>query len=682
MKPLKGKKYEKIVKEAIKRFKVAVDAESDNRRLALDDIDFRNGDQWEAGVKRIREHEGRPCLTINKLEQRVDQVTGDQRMNRMGAIIRPLNSTNSFTERAPGRNFTLAQVYSGIIKNIESISNAKSAYDIAFDQAVGHGFGFWSIKTEYNDDDSFDQDIKIRRINNSMRVYLDPSAQEVTKKDAMWGFITTMVDKDEYPDASWEIGIGEEQSMWFDDDKVRIAEYFRRVEVEIEVWKTQAGVIRVKDDDMDIRDELTQQGVVPDKKRTATTYKVEWYKLSANEVFEETVFPSKFIPIIPCYGKELNVDGETIYRGVIRYAKDPQRIYNYTRTASVEQVALAPKAPWVIEESQIGNHKGVWENANVKNYSMLPYKNKPGVPPPMRQAPPQPSSGWISESQIADQDIDASSGMYKASLGAPSNERSGKAINARKVEGDVGTYHYHDNRALSLQHTYEILVDMIPRVYDTARVIRIQTPDDKEEMISINQEVFDQGSQQWIKIYDLSMGKYDVAVDVGASYTTQRQMASESMMELIQYAPQLAGQIIDLIAKNLDWPGADEIAERLKDNRPTMEQVQQQIQQQTQQAVQTALNGEKHQLDVFKAQTDRLSKIRKAENDDDALEVKLLELLEASNADVRSQVLQMINELNEEDQRRTPTGSPEVIVNENQQRGIPQGAPGVVINER
>ena len=682
MKPLKGKKYEKVVKEAVKRFKVAVDADSDNRKLALDDIDFRNGDQWEDGVKRIREHEGRPCLTINKLEQRVDQVTGDQRMNRMGAVIRPLDSTNSYTERVPGRNFSMAEIYSGIIKNIESTSNAKSAYDIAFDQAVGHGFGFWSIKTEYNDDDSFDQDIKIRRISNSMRVYLDPFAQEVTKKDAMWGFITTLVDKEDYPDASWEVGIGEGQSMWFDNDKVRIAEYFRRVEIEIEIWKTPEGVIRVKDDTLDIRDELMSRGINPEQKRTAKTHKVEWYKLSANEVFEETVFPSKFIPIIPCYGKELNVNGETIYRGVIRYAKDPQRIYNYTRTASVEQVALAPKAPWVIEESQIGSHKNAWENANIKNYSMLPYKNKPGVPPPMRQAPPQPSSGWISESQIADQDIDSASGMYKASLGAPSNERSGKAINARKVEGDVGTYHYHDNRALSLQHTYEILVDMIPRVYDTARAVRIQTPDDNEEMININQEVFDRDSQQWIKIYDLSLGKYDVAVDVGASYTTQRQMASESMMELIQYAPQLAGQIIDLIAKNLDWPGADEIAERLKDNRPTMEQIQQQIQQQTQQAVQSALNGEQHQLDVFKAQTDRLSKIRKAENDDDALEVKLLELLEASDADVRSQVMQLINELNQEQQNNVPAMAPGIVVNENQRGGTPQGAPGVVINER
>jgi len=644
-------KHKEVIEEALSRFRVAYDAESTNRELALDDIKFRNGDQWEDSVKRQREIEHRPCLTINKLEQRVDQVTGDQRMNRMGAIIRPLDSTNSYTEKHPGSNFTLAQIYSGIIKNIEATSNAKAAYDVAFDHAAGHGFGFWSIKTEYNDDDSFDQDIKIRRINNAFRVYLDPSAEEVTKKDAMWGFITSMVDKDEYPGADWDSGRGDSDLLWFDKEKGRIAEYFRRVEVDIIVWKLPSGeVIRVKDDKIDIRDEYTDQGIQPVKEKKAKTYKVEWYKLSANEVFEEREFPSKYIPIIPCYGKELNVDGETIYRGVIRYAKDPQRIYNYTRTASIEQVALAPKAPWVIEEGQLGAHKGKWENANIKNYAVLPYKNKPGVAPPQRQMPPQPSSGWLAESSISDQDIDAASGMYKASLGAPSNERSGKAINARKVEGDVGTFHYHDNRAMALQHTYEILVDMIPRVYDTDRVVRIKTFEDKEEMININKEIYDNESERWIKVYDLSQGKYDVTVDVGASYTTQRQMASESMMELIQYAPQLAPRILDLIAKNLDWPGADDIAERLKDNRPSEEEMQQIIQQQVQQAVQQVQNSQEFQLEKFKAMSDRIAKTRKADADDDKLEIELLKLLDdngVTDQDIQSRAMELISQLRE-----------------------------------
>ncbi|MBT8450225.1 MAG: hypothetical protein KJO69_11070 [Gammaproteobacteria bacterium] len=395
-------KDEDIIQEALRRFKLCIDAESDNRDLALDDINFRNNDQWEDSVK--RERKNRPCLTVNKLEQRVDQVTGDQRMNRMGPVIRPLNVTES------NGNFTQAEVLTGIIRNIEAVSNAKTAYTTAFDHAVGHGFGYWRIITEYNDDDSFEQDIKIKRIPNSMTVYLDPAAEEMTKKDAMYGFVTKMVDKEEYPNADWERGKGEEREQWFDNEKVRIAEYFRRVETKALLWSVNGETIKVKDDEKDIRDELREQGTEPDKEREVTTYKVEWYKLSANEIFERTVFPSKYIPIIPCYGKELNVKGKTFYRGVIRYAKDPQRIYNYTRSASVEQVALAPKAPWVVEEQQLGDHKKIWETANAKNYSVLPYKHIPGVPPPQRQMPPQPSSGWISESGIADQDIDSASG--------------------------------------------------------------------------------------------------------------------------------------------------------------------------------------------------------------------------------------------------------------------------------
>jgi len=641
---------EEIIEEAVKRFKIAVDAESLNRELALDDINFRNGDQWETGIKQEREREGRPCLTINKLEQRVDQVTGDQRMNRMGALIRPLDSTNSYTERVEGANFTLAQIYQGIIKNIENVSNAKSAYDMGFDHAVGHGFGYWSIYTEYNDDDSFDQDIKIRRINNSFRVYLDPSAEEVTKIDAMWGFITSFVDKEEYPNANWERGRGEHHELWYEGEKVRIAEYFRRVEMEIIIWKTSDGrVLKVKDDFMDIRDELIAEGITRVKERKGTTYKVEWYELSTNEIFSKTDFPSKYIPIIPCYGKELNVDGKTIYRGVIRYAKDPQRIYNYTRTASVEQVALAPKAPWVIEESQIGNHKKMWDTANVKNHAVLPYKNKPGVPPPQRQAPPQPSSGWLAESSISDQDIDASSGLYKASLGAPSNERSGKAINARKIEGDVGTYHFHDNRALSLQHTYEILVDMIPRVYDNDRIVRIKTPQDKEEMININQEIFDDESG-WVKIYDLSQGKYDVTVDIGASYTTQRELASEGMKETLQYAPQLTQKLLPLIAKNLDWPGADDIVDVLKEDEITPEQVQQAVEQ----AVQQALAGQEYQVKQFEAQTKRLTAMGSIENDEENLKVELLKVMESaeiSDQEVHTRAVELINQIGEPQQQ-------------------------------
>jgi len=642
-KKVSQKRQEEILEEARKRFKIAFEAEASQRELELDDINFRNGDQWYEEDRKQRETDHRPVLTVNKLEQRVDQVTGDQRMNRMGAIIRPLDSGSGGKQG----NYNLAQLMGGIIKNIEAVSNAKQAYDTAFDHAVGHGRGYWRIITEYSSDDTFDQDITIKRINNHFRVYLDPSAEDVTKKDAKWGFVTRLVDKDEYPTANWDFGTGDDYTLWYENDKVRIAEYFRLVPEKHIIWMIDGKAIKVKDSKTDIRDELTLDGVKPEKTREVDCYKCEWFEVSANEVFNEKEFPSKYIPIIPCYGKELNVKGKTYYRGVIRYAKDPQRIYNYTRTASVEQVALAPKAPWVMEESQLGNHAKMWETANVKNYSTLIYKNKVGVPPPQRQAPPQPSSGWISESQIADQDIDAASGLYKASLGAPSNERSGKAINARKVEGDVGTYHFHDNRAMSLQHSYEILVDMIPRVYDSQRIIRIKKFDDQEDMVEINKTIIDRQTGQVVKMYDLSIGKYDVVVDVGASYTTQRQQASESMMELIQYAPQLADRILDIIAKNLDWPGAEEISERLADKRPTQQQMQQIIAE----AVGKAMNSEKMQIEKFNAKTKRMQTIGDILADGDKIEVELLKLLDANgitDEEIKARAIDIVQRMNDE----------------------------------
>lgn len=660
-----SKKHTEVLEEAVKRFSQAVEHESENRELALDDINFRHGNQWSEGDRAERSADGRPCLTINKLEQRVDQVTGDQRMNRMGALIRPLDSTNSHSS-----SFTLAQVMQGLIKNIEQVSNAKTAYDTMFDHAVGHGFGFCRIITEFTDDSSFDQDIKIKGINNSMRVYLDPSAEEATKKDAKWGFVTSMVDKEDYPNADWDVGKGEERALWKDGEKVRIAEYFRLVPEDIIIWSIDGKAVKVKDSKTDIRDELTEEGVKPAKERTVESYKCEWYKLCINEVFEEKEFPSKYIPIIPCYGKVLNVRGKDFYRGVIRYSKDPQRIYNYTRTASVEQIALAPKAPWVMEEGQLGDHQKMWENANTKNYSVLAYHHVAGVAPPMRQPPPQPSSGWLAESSIADQDIDASSGLYKASLGAPSNERSGKAISERKMEGDVGTFHFHDNRAQSLQHVYEILVDMIPRVYDSTRVVRINKFDDKEEMIEINRTVTDRQTGQPVKMYDLSMGKYDVAVDVGASYTTQRQQSAESMMELIQYAPSIAERILPVIAKSLDWHGADEIAEILQDKRPSQEEVQQQIQQ----AVEQTQSSEFVKNERFKANTQRIKVLGDIQDSDDKLEVELIKIMndEDMSKESRQDKIQEVMQKQKEDWAKTQMES---MKDTQPEQGMPQGAP-------
>ena len=261
--------------------------------------------------------------------------------------------------------------------------------------------------------------------------------------------------------------------------------------------------------------------------------------------------------------------------------------------------------------------------------------------------PPQPSAAWLSESSIADQDIDASSGLYKASLGAPSNERSGKAISERKMEGDVGTFHFHDNRAQSLQHTYEILVDMIPRVYDSERIVRIHKFDDKQEMVELNKKVFDEGSGKWVKMYDLSMGKYDVAVDVGASYTTQRQQSAESMMELIQYAPAIAERIMPIIAKSLDWHGADEIAEVLADKRPTQQEVQGQIQQ----AVTEAQNSEYVKGEKFKAMTQRIKVIGDMQTDDDKIEVELMKIMQDANIsdqEMNQKIFELVQSMKEE----------------------------------
>ncbi len=627
---------ESILVEARERFRRSMEAWDENRKLAEEDIDFRNGDQWPEQVRKQREQEARPCLTFNKLEQRIDQVVGDHRQNRTSIQVHPVGGHNDRMPKvvnlAGTKDYELAEVYTGLIRNIEVQSNANFAYDTAFDHAVGHGFGFFRIVTEYVSDDVFEQDIRIRRIKNPFTVYFDPDIQEPDGSDANFCFITALMSKDEFqrrfPKAEpvdWDLGgQGEQYDEWYDGDRVRVAEYFRRVPVPKTIHLLSDGRV-VENSQFDkIKDELAQRGVTVVRSRKVKGWRVEWFLVAGGQQILEgpRLWPGKYIPVIPVFGKELVVRGRTIYRGLIRHAKDAQRAYNFWRTATTEAVALAPKAPWLIADQQIGPHKHLWDIANRANLPYLPYRHVNGIPMPQRQPPGSVPTGGLSEVQMADQDLDATTGMYKASLGAPSNERSGKAIMARQREGDVGTFQFHDNLVRAIKHCGRILVDLIPKIYDTQRVVRLLFQDGRDDYVEINQTIIDEETGEKIILNDLSVGRYDVVVTTGPSYTTQRQEVVEAMVQIAQANPEVWQIAGDIIAKNMDWPGAEELAERFRkalppelrdtddpeaqDGMVPKSQVDQIVQQAVAQAEETAKKDKELQIKEYEAQTHRM----------------------------------------------------------------------------
>lgn len=554
-----------IIDEAKERFRIAQDADNDNRLQALDDIKFVHDEdgQWTDEARTARK--GRPCMTFDHTSAALDQVIGDYLQSRPGIKVR---GTDDKTDPK------LADIYTGLIRNIESGSVARDAYSTAFKLAATGGYGVWRVHADYEDEDSFDQCVYIKKVANPFTVLFDPQAQETTKHDGRFAFVEDvmeMVDfKAQYPDAiAGEIdnsGVGTRDSGWFLDDAVRVVEYFRKKPIKKTICKLSTGEVVDKKDIEPVMDEIMAAGVQVIAEREVDSHKIEWFKLTAAEILERGEFPSKYIPLVPCYGKTINIEGKEKYRGLVRKAKDAQRSYNYHRSQTIEVVALQPKAPFMATPAMISGFENQWKTINTSNAPIILYKPDPDLPGmrPTREAPPAFPQALMQEALTALEDIKAATGIHNAALGQQSNETSGRAIRERKLEGDTANFEFVDNFSLSLEHTGRILIDMIPKIYDTERIIRILGEDGAESYETINKAVLDQQTQQVIKLNDLSQGKYDVVVTTGPSYSTRRVETAEQLTAVMQANPQLGMMLSDLWIKSLDLVGADDAVKRVR----------------------------------------------------------------------------------------------------------------------
>lgn len=551
--------------EIRERYNEAADYWADDREAAIDDIRFRAGDQWPEAVKSQRERDKRPCLTVDKLNQYIRQIVNDGRQNRPAIKVRPVDS---------GADVATSEVFAGIIKHIEDRSGADTAYDTALDSAATCGQGYFTIRTEYAHDDTFDQEIVIKRVRNPMSILIDPNSTEADASDMMFAFEVEEMSKEDfeakYPGKALDNFESEsDYGDWY-GDQIRIARYWYIEEEDRDLYLLEDGTV-VEQDQFE---ELKAAGMSLEsrvkEKRNIPKRTVKHCLVSGKEYLEEPqVWPGKYIPILVVWGNEIDVEGEVRHSGIIRPAKDAQRLYNYSRSAFAERVALTPKAPWVAAEGQVEDYQDEWSTANTDNHSVLRYRpvslNGSPVPPPQRTSASDIPSGFAQDMQISEHDIQSAIGMYSSSVGAPSNERSGKAIMARQREGDVGTFHYHDNLNRAIRHAGRILVDLIPKIYDSNRVVRILGYDGKPDQVEINPNIATASQQLGVKsIYNLGVGRYDVTISTGPSYTTLRQEAAESMTQMVQAQPGLMPIVGDLMIKNMDWPGAEEISERLK----------------------------------------------------------------------------------------------------------------------
>lgn len=573
---------EKIVAEAKKRFKRCQEWESVARARFVDDVRFVNADpdngfQWPKQIFDARSGAQKPCLTLNKTRQHCLQIINDAKQNKPGVNVRPVGN---------GATFDAAQVYEGVVRHIEYVSDAEQVYDTATTHQVHGGIGYWRVVTDYADDDTFDQEIYIRRVKDPLTIYMDPDINEIDGSDARFAFVVENVAKDafiaDYPeceDAVSTAPLGSEDG-WIDEHHVRVAEYYRVVEradvmfyVADEATGQQQPILASKLPPEVVAGLLDDETV---KQREVKRRVIEWYKIAAGGIIDRTIWIGKYIPIVRVVGEEAIIDGKLDRKGHVRALKDAQRMYNYWSSSAVEHVALQNKLPYIAAIQAVRGFEEYWGAANVESHAYLPYnayddRGQP-VPRPERQQPPQMATAYMQGMQVAQTEMMMVSGQYQAQMGQNENAKSGRAIAERQRQGDNATYHFIDGLAIGIKFTGKILIDLIPKVYDTPRVLRILAEDGTQQEVQVDpsaKQAFqaaqpNDAESKAAAIFNPKVGNYDVLAEVGPSYSTRRQEAFNAFEQIVAQNQPLVNVVGDIMFKNADFPGADEIAKRLE----------------------------------------------------------------------------------------------------------------------
>jgi hypothetical protein len=578
-----------IVKEAKERFARCEDAESEFRKLFVEDMKFANGDpdnnwQWPDRIRQSRDGDARPCLTINKVRQHNLQIINDAKQNKPSIKTLPVDGQ---------ADVQIAKILDGIMRHVEYNSHAEIAYDTATEFAVQGGLGYWRVITDYAHDGSFEQEIFIRRVKDPLCVYLDPDIQSADGADAKFGFVFEDVPKEEYeaqyPEedpASVTFPMEATGDPWLEKDHVRVCEYFYRAEKKDMLINhpTQGPMKLSAVEDPDERKALLSDESV--KKREITEPHFKWCKIAGDKIIDRKEWPGRYLPIVRVVGEEIVINGKVERKGHTRNMKDGQRMYNYMTSANVEYIALQTKTPYVAPAEAIEGYEDEWANANKDNKAILPYNSRDEqgneIPRPQREQPPVGASAYLQAMQTAQQELMMTSGQYQEQFGAPSNADAGVAIAARQRQGDKATYHFIDNVARAIRYTGRIMVDLIPKVYDKQRVVRIVGEDGSEDFAQLDTDqphaVGDQqGNAQQAPadnsklsaeqaaqlIYNPGIGRYDVTVEVGPNYETRRQEAFHALTQIMSQDQELMKVAGDLLFKAADFPMADEVAERL-----------------------------------------------------------------------------------------------------------------------
>lgn len=551
-----------------------IGAFEENRRMHSEDLNFvynsETQGQWDPVVLEARR--GKPCYTFNRVLQPVNLVVADMRECMPAGKVRPTDDQGTDA---------VAEVFGGIMRNVEQVSRAPETYKQQFKYAVAGGYGAWYLAPVFSPGKTFDQEIRIHNIPNPQTVVWDPECNDPCAADSNKCIVADRISKDNYnatygPGASgMSFYFSRDSYGWFTDKEVRIADYWERVPFEQEIALMSDGrVVDYTDKQAELESYLELQGLGKDKvarveqRRTLMHWRVMWCKCDGSNLLEGPIFYDwRRIPVVRVPGRYINIEGRKKLQSLIRHSKDAQRNYNTRTSDMIERSALMPKAPYLVTQKMIEGYENEWQRANIASRPFLPYNvDKEAIESggmPQRIAPIDMPMAALALAQQAAGDIQATTGFFDPALGNAEemNRVSGTALTQHTRRSDLGSFEFIDGFGAAAQLTWEMGLDMIPTVYDSERVVRITGVDGVQKMVAINQSDPDGGQDL---INDLKKGSYDCVVTIGPSFQTQRQETLQTLIEAAGTIPAIAALIPDLIAKNIDTKDADEMTRRLR----------------------------------------------------------------------------------------------------------------------
>jgi len=525
--------------EVRRRYDYALAQDAEDRRPAVEDSDFVAGAQWSAEDIKARSDPQypRPILTENRLPTFVAQVSNDGRQNKPAIKCSVMDGGKKET----------AEFFQSRIRHIEYDSDADIAYDDSRDSQIICGRGFYRVTTEI--DATGAQQIRIKPIENQFSVLFDPAAREYDRSDADWCFVITLYSREAF---RRRFGV---------DAAIVQSGFYEGTENPAPSWVGAHGSEQIQVAEYWEKDYAGEKPII------------RQYVIDGVEIHDETEWLGSCIPIIPVWGRQQIQAGKRRTFSLVRNAKDPQRLVNLYVSNIAEQIALMPKSPYMIADGQIAGYEDEWESINTVPRAVVRYKatsvggTQVGQPSRIQQEPPIQAL-VIGYNQAVDA-MKAAMGIYDTSLGARSNESSGIAIQRRQKEADNANFHFHDNEARSRRHLGRILIELIPLIDAGEKAVPIRSEDGKSSIVRVNtaQPYPDPETGKPVQ-HDLASGSYGVSVSTGPSFTSARQEAFEVYSQIASADPRFMQIAGDVLFRNMDAPGADQIAERYEKTLP------------------------------------------------------------------------------------------------------------------